>query len=106
MDRQTVVVALDAGCVERAQEDAVGAHERAGEHLHARVGLLDRGVGRTQDGGVVLGFFRAREVGFVGLVGLVPDLDRRQARAVARGEVGDEGRVRGRFAWRPGVGCG
>jgi hypothetical protein len=76
---QAVVVALDAGGVEGAQEGAVGADERAGEHGNVRVRLLDRRIGGPQDGGVALGLFGPGEVVFVGLVGLVPDFDRGQA---------------------------
>ena len=41
----------------------------------------------------MLRLFGAGEVELVGLVGLVPDLDRGQARAVALGEGGDEGGI-------------
>ncbi len=98
MHGQAVVVALDPGGIEGPQEDAVGADEGAREYRNVRVRLLDRRVGGSQDRGVALGFFRAGEVVFVGLVGLVPDLDRGQARAVALGEEGDEGGVGGRVA--------
>ena len=101
---QPVVVALDAGGIEGAQEDPVGAHERAREHRHAGGDLLDRGVRSAQDRGVALRFFRAGEVVFVGLVGLVPDLDRREVSAVACGQVGDEARVGGGVERGPRVG--
>ena len=73
-------------------------------HGHVRVRLLDRGIGGSQDGRVTSGLVGSGEVELVGLVGLVPDLDRRQARAVALGEVGDKGGVGGRVGRRPGVG--
>ena len=104
MDGQAVVVALDARCVERAQEDAVGAHERSRDHGDVRVGLLDRRIGGAQQRGVAGGLFGAGEELFVGVVGLVPDLDRGKVRPVALGQVGDERRVLVRVARRIAVG--
>src|SRR5205823_12135067 len=100
VDGQAVVVALDARCVERAQEDAVGAHERSRDHGDVRVGLLDRRIGGAQQRGVAGGLFGAGEELFVGVVGLVPDLDRGKVRPVALGQVGDERRVLVRVARR------
>ena len=91
MDGQAVVVALDARCVERAQEDAVGAHERSRDHGDVRVGLLDRRIGGAQQRGVAGGLFGAGEELFVGVVGLVPDLDRGKVRPVALGQVAEGG---------------
>ena len=104
MHGETVVVAPDAGGVERPQEDPVGADERAPQHGHVGVRPLDRWVGRPQEGRVALGLVRAGEVLLVGLVGLVPDFDRREACAVTPGQIGDDIRVGGGVAWRPGGG--
>ena len=59
---EAVVVTLDPGGVQGAQEHPVGADERTPEHSHARIGLLDRGIGGAQQFGVALRLVRPREI--------------------------------------------